>query len=71
MDEALLGQLVFVGYLVEIQAGAEVILTGLQRFDILGVVLLKQDRSLGGRALLPHRPVGVRRVRQRLAFLSV
>lgn len=70
VDQALLGQLVLEGQPVEVQAGLEVLLTRLQRVDVIRVVLLQQHRSLGRGTLLAHARVGVRRVRQRLTFLA-
>lgn len=71
VDEAFLGQLVLVRHLIKVKTGAEVLLPALQGLDILRVVLLQQHRGLGGRALLPHRCVGIRRVGQRSAFLAI
>jgi hypothetical protein len=63
VDEALLGEFVLVGYTVEIKAGTKIFFAALQRFDILCVIFLEKNRSLGRRPLLSHSGVRIGSIR--------
>lgn len=70
VDETLLGEVVGVRDLVELETRAEVLLARGQRGDVVRVVLLQQGRGLGGGTLVALGRVGRLRVGQRLAVFA-